>query len=67
MVKQAQTVLAKVHKVIADGHTDKSLDEILVQASVTFDEYTGLEVSIKEMCYSSVNPINAWSTTTIAQ
>ena len=48
VVKQAQTVLAKVHKVIADGHTDKSLDEILVLASVTLDEYTeALEVSNK--------------------
>ena len=48
MVNQAQTVLAKVHKVIADGHTDKSLDEILVLASVALDEYTGaLEVSNK--------------------
>ena len=48
MVKQAQTVLAKVHKVIVDGHTDKSLDEILVLASVTLDEYTeALEVSNK--------------------
>ena len=48
VVKQAQTVLAKVHKVIADGHTHKSLDEILVQANVTLDEYTeALEVSNK--------------------
>ena len=35
VVKQAQTVLTKVHKVIADGHTDKSLEEILVQAKIT--------------------------------
>ena len=48
VIKQAQTVLAKVHKVIGDGHTDKSLDEILVLASVTLDEYTeALEVSNK--------------------
>ena len=48
VVKQAQTVLAKVHKVIAYSHTDKSLDEILVLASVTLDEYTkALEVSNK--------------------
>lgn len=39
VVKEAKTVLAKVHKVIADGHTDKSLDEVLVIASVTLDEY----------------------------
>ena len=59
--KQAQTVLAKVHKVIADGHTDKSLDEILM---LTLDEYTeGLRCPIREMlCYSSINPVNAWST-----
>ena len=52
----------KVHKVIADGHTDKSLDEILVQANVTLDEYTeALEVSNREMLYySSVSPVNAW-------
>ena len=48
MVKQAQTVLAKVHKVLADGHTDKNLDEVLVQANVTLDGYTeALEVSNK--------------------
>ena len=41
-------MLAKVHKVVADGHTGKSLDEILVQANVTLDEYTDtLEVSNK--------------------
>ena len=40
MVKQAQSVLAKVHRVTADGHTDNSLDEVLVQANVTNDEYT---------------------------
>ena len=58
----AQTVLAKVHKVIADGHTDKSLDEILVHANVTFDDCTeAIEVSNKEvLCCSSVNLVNAW-------
>ena len=46
VVKEAKTVLAKVHKVIADGHTDKSLDEVLVMASVTLDAYNeALEVS----------------------
>ena len=41
MVKQAQTVLA-------DSHTDKNLDEVLVLANVTLDEYTeALEVSNK--------------------
>ena len=38
-------MLAEVHKVIADGHTDKSLDEIIMQANVMLDEYT--EVSNK--------------------
>ena len=48
MVKDAQAVLTKVHKVIADGHPDKSLDEILIQANVTPDEYTeALQVSNK--------------------
>ena len=46
VVKQAQTVLAKVHKVLADGHTDKNFDEVLVQANVALHEYTeALEVS----------------------
>ena len=35
VVKEAKTVLAKVHKVIADGHTDKSLNEVLVLANIT--------------------------------
>ena len=62
MVKQAQTVLSKVHKVIADGHTDKSLDEIVVQANVTLDEYTeALEVSNKgNVVLLKVNPMSAW-------
>ena len=48
VLKQAQTVLAKVHKVIGDGHTDKSLGEILIHASVTLDDYNeALEVSNK--------------------
>ena len=48
MVKDAKTVLAKVHKVIADGNTDKSLNEVLALANVTQDEYgEALEVSNK--------------------
>ena len=61
MVKHAKTVLAKVHKVIADGNTDNSLHEVLVLANVTPDEYSeALEVSNKEVwCYSRVNLVNA--------
>ena len=47
VVKEPQAVLTKVHKVIADGHLDKSLNEILIQANVTPDEYTALEASNK--------------------
>ena len=48
MVKDAKTVLARVHKVIADGHTDMGLCEVLVLANVTQDEYSeALEVSNK--------------------
>ena len=39
VVTDAQRVLVKVHKVLADGHTDLSLDEVLVQAKVTLNEY----------------------------
>ena len=46
MVKDAKTVLAKVHKVIPDGGTDKNLDEILLLANVALGEYSeALEVS----------------------
>ena len=46
--KSAQSVLAKVHKVLADGHTDLSLNEILIRAKVSPNEYTeALEVSSK--------------------
>ena len=74
VVKQAQSVLAKVHIVIADGHTDKSLDEVLVLANVR-----GPMLHIKStqklyrcpirevLWYSSVNPVNAWWTTMMAQ
>ena len=48
VVKDTKTVLAKVHKVIADGHIDKSLGEVLALANVTQDEYSeALEVSNK--------------------
>ena len=48
VVKSAQSVLAKVHKVLADGHTDLSLNEILIRAKVSPNEYTeALEVSSK--------------------
>ena len=48
VVKKAQNVLAKVHKVLADGHTELSLDEILIRANISPDEYTeALEVSSK--------------------
>ena len=62
VVKEAKTVLAKVHKVIADGHTDKSLDEVLEMTSVTLDEYNeALKSLIVDVWfYSSVNPMNAW-------
>ena len=46
VVKNAHSALAKVHKVLADGHTNLSLNEILVKAKVTPNEYTeAFEVS----------------------
>ena len=48
VVKNAQIVLAKVHKVLADGNSELSRDEILVKADISLDEYTkALEVSSK--------------------
>ena len=48
VVKDAQSVLAKVHKVLADGNSELSLDEILVKADISLDEYTKApEVSSK--------------------
>ena len=48
VVKNAQCVLAKVHKILADGNTELSLDEILVKAGINHDEYIkALEVSSK--------------------
>ena len=48
VVKNAQSVLAQVHKVLADGSTELSLDEVLVKADVSLNEYTkALEVSSK--------------------
>ena len=44
----AQSVLAKVHKVVTNGNTELSLDEVLVKADISLDEYTKvLEVSSK--------------------
>ena len=45
IVREAKTVLTKIYKIIADGHTDKSLDEVLLLANVALDEYS--EVSNK--------------------
>ena len=39
VVSEAQSILTKVHRVLADGHTDLSFDEVLVQAKVTPNEY----------------------------
>ena len=49
VVKSAQSVLAIVHKVLAHGHIDLSLNEILIRAKVSsHNEYTeALEVSSK--------------------
>ena len=48
MIKNAKTILAKVHKVIADDNSDKNYGEILSLANVTLDEYTkALEVTNK--------------------
>ena len=47
--KSAQTVLAKVHKVLADGNTQLSLDDVLVKADISLEEYTkAVEVSSKK-------------------
>ena len=48
MIKNAKTILAKVHKAIADDNSDKNFGEILSLANVTLDEYTkALEVDNK--------------------
>ena len=48
IVKSAQTVLAKVHKVLADGNIQLGLEEILVKADISLEEYTkALKVSSK--------------------
>ena len=45
-VESAQSVLAKVHKVLADGNLDLNLDEVLVKADISASEYIkALEVS----------------------
>ena len=41
-IKNAKSVLAKVHEVLAEGHTELSLDEILIRAKVSHNEYTSL-------------------------
>ena len=47
-VTEALTVLAKVRKLIADGNTDLSLDDLLNKAQVTDNEYTNtLELSCR--------------------
>ena len=40
VVKSAHSILAKVHRVLADGHTDLSLNGILIRAKVSPNEYT---------------------------
>ena len=46
VASKAQSVLVKVHKVLADGHTDLRLKEVLVKAEVTLNDYMeALEVS----------------------
>ena len=48
MLISAQSVLAKVDKVLANGNTELSLDEVLVKADINLSEYTkALEVSSK--------------------
>ena len=48
VVKNAQSVLVKVHKVLADGNTELSIDEVLITAGIGLNEYTkALEVSSK--------------------
>ena len=39
IITNAQTVLAKVCKGLANGHTDLSLDGVLVKADITANEY----------------------------
>ena len=46
VASQAQTVLVKVYRVLADGHAHLSLDKILVKAEVTLNDYMeALEIS----------------------
>ena len=46
VASKAQSVLVKVYKVLADGHTDLRLEEVLAQAQVTPSDYMeALEVS----------------------
>ena len=47
-LKSVQTMLAKVHKVLADSNTELSLEEVLDKADISLNEYTkALEVSSK--------------------
>ena len=55
VVKNAQSVLAKVHKVLADGNSELSLDEILVKADISLDEYTkALAMAVLWYCKDSL-------------
>ena len=67
-VAQAIDILGEVQKLIAEGHTDMSLDDLLATAEVTENEYaSALEVSCtgsvvllqrepKECCINNYNP-----------
>ena len=48
VVSEAQDILAKVRKVLVDGHTELTLDELLIKAKVGYDKYMeALEISSK--------------------
>ena len=69
VVTKAQTVLAKVRKVLTDAQTDLSLEEVLVKADIRPDEYTeALAISRKGEFSGThiVTLVNAISTTTMA-
>ena len=40
VVKDAQSKLAKVHKILADGNIDLNLHELLIKAGISPEEYT---------------------------
>ena len=63
-------MLAKVQKLIADGNTDLSLDDLLNKAQVTENEYTNvLEVScrVEVSEFAATSHMNVLLTTTIPQ